>query len=556
MNPYSLAQFRMVEHGFQPVDPWEDRVKWTDNQIDVFSKTFQGLTVSCARCHDHKFDAISQRDYYALFGIFANARPTQVATDEAAVLNRNRAELTGAKPAIKSAVAKAWETAAEKAAAKLLPDNPWFTLRNESFRSDLQAASSLIPTNSPPAATSIPRTSPPVYLLGTRLGHARHQHLVYPLRCWRDWHRARRRSGTHRRPAAWRLYTSAHSQAQRHYHVASIQYRYDYISMKVAGANGAAVRLIVENYAVPRGGIYNQITPVNDSKPHWIRWNTNFWKGFTAYIEFATADLLTVPPGKEAKEGRSWIGVQQVLFHDKELTPKDDLPAVAALLAGDPPATAERFQARLATTIREAIQAWSDNRTTDTQAALLDYLTRQNLLPVSLDALPDVRPLVDRYRKLEQEIPLPRRAPGILEEGGEDQSILIRGNISRPCPPVPRRYLEALDSQPYQDRRSMRLQLANEVASPGNPLTARVMPTASNTLFRRGIVRTVDNFGKLGDKPSHPELLDYLAARFVADGWSIKKLTACSPSRRLTGSPAAIPNPNRSGSTCPTPPRS
>ena len=59
------AHYRMIEHGFQPVDPWEDRVKWTDNQIDVFSKAFQGLTVSCARCHDHKFDAISQRDYYA-----------------------------------------------------------------------------------------------------------------------------------------------------------------------------------------------------------------------------------------------------------------------------------------------------------------------------------------------------------------------------------------------------------------------------------------------------------------------------------------------------------
>jgi hypothetical protein len=56
----AAAHFRMVEHGFQPVDPWEDRVKWMDNQIDVFSKAFQGLTVSCARCHDHKFDAISQ----------------------------------------------------------------------------------------------------------------------------------------------------------------------------------------------------------------------------------------------------------------------------------------------------------------------------------------------------------------------------------------------------------------------------------------------------------------------------------------------------------------
>ncbi|MEZ5391325.1 MAG: DUF1549 domain-containing protein [Bryobacterales bacterium] len=71
------AHLRLVEHGFQPVDPWEDRVKWADNQIDVVAKAFQGLTVSCARCHDHKFDAISQKDYYALFGVLKGARPTQ-----------------------------------------------------------------------------------------------------------------------------------------------------------------------------------------------------------------------------------------------------------------------------------------------------------------------------------------------------------------------------------------------------------------------------------------------------------------------------------------------
>ena len=64
----------MVEHGFQPVDPWEDRVKWTDNQVDALPK-LPGLTISCARCHDHKFDAISQKDYYALFGIFALLAP-------------------------------------------------------------------------------------------------------------------------------------------------------------------------------------------------------------------------------------------------------------------------------------------------------------------------------------------------------------------------------------------------------------------------------------------------------------------------------------------------
>ena len=69
----------------------------------------------------------------------------------------------------------------------------------------------------------------------------------------------------------------------------------------------------------------------------------------------------------------------------------------------------------------------------------------------------------------------------------------------------------------------MRLRLAEDIASPNNPLTARVMVNRIwQYLFGRGIVATPDNFGKLGEAPSHPQLLDYLADRFVRSGWSIK----------------------------------
>jgi len=69
------------------------------------------------------------------------------------------------------------------------------------------------------------------------------------------------------------------------------------------------------------------------------------------------------------------------------------------------------------------------------------------------------------------------------------------------------------------------LRLADEVTDPQNPLTARVAVNRIwRHLFGEGIVRTVDNFGHLGERPSHPELLDHLAARFVEDGWSIKNM--------------------------------
>lgn len=64
-----------------PVDILANQAEVTDNQVDVMTKTFMGLTVSCARCHDHKFDAISTRDYYALFGTLTSSRYHQISID-------------------------------------------------------------------------------------------------------------------------------------------------------------------------------------------------------------------------------------------------------------------------------------------------------------------------------------------------------------------------------------------------------------------------------------------------------------------------------------------
>ncbi|MEO1996565.1 MAG: DUF1549 domain-containing protein, partial [Planctomycetaceae bacterium] len=113
------AHLRMVELGFVPVDALEDQVKVVDNQIDVYSKAFLGLTASCARCHNHKFDPISQEDFYALYGIFVSSRPGQVLIDDPELLDRNRRELMQLKHQIRSGLAGAWLEAAERLSTRL-----------------------------------------------------------------------------------------------------------------------------------------------------------------------------------------------------------------------------------------------------------------------------------------------------------------------------------------------------------------------------------------------------------------------------------------------------
>jgi mono/diheme cytochrome c family protein len=102
----------------------------------------------------------------------------------------------------------------------------------------------------------------------------------------------------------------------------------------------------------------------------------------------------------------------------------------------------------------------------------------------------------------------------------------LRGNPATLAEEAPRRFLSVLspDGKPFT-KGSGRLELAEAIASPDNPLTARVMVNRIwQHHFGKGLVRTPSNFGALGERPTHPELLDHLAKRFLASGWSVKAL--------------------------------
>lgn len=109
-----------------------------------------------------------------------------------------------------------------------------------------------------------------------------------------------------------------------------------------------------------------------------------------------------------------------------------------------------------------------------------------------------------------------------------DCQICLRGDSEKRGPEIPRGLVSVIPSSAgvrIPADQSGRLELARWMASPDHPLTARVYVNRIwRHLFGRGLVPTVDNFGALGERPSHPELLDHLAAQFLADGWSTKRL--------------------------------
>jgi hypothetical protein len=117
---------------------------------------------------------------------------------------------------------------------------------------------------------------------------------------------------------------------------------------------------------------------------------------------------------------------------------------------------------------------------------------------------------------------------GVVDYGeGRDDRLGVRGSYTELAEPVSRGPFQFVShlSRPGTRDDCGRLQLAEAIANPNNPLTGRVFVNRVwQWLFGTGLVTTCDDFGHLGELPSHPELLDYLAARFMDEAWSLKKL--------------------------------
>ncbi|MBA4186994.1 MAG: hypothetical protein C0467_03150 [Planctomycetaceae bacterium] len=138
---------------------------------------------------------------------------------------------------------------------------------------------------------------------------------------------------------------------------------------------------------------------------------------------------------------------------------------------------------------------------------------------------PKLTELRAEFDKRKKETPPAPAMAHVVSGNGAGMKIYVRGNPAVQGEPAPKGFLQVLPSATPAGEKFTRLDLANSIASKDNPLTARVIVNRVwSWHFGRGLVNTPSNFGKLGDAPSHPELLDWLAVNFMKNGWSMKWL--------------------------------
>ncbi len=266
-----------------------------------------------------------------------------------------------------------------------------------------------------------------------------------------------------------------------------------YIHYLVAG-RGGTLNVVVDGFEKIRDPIYGGLTTtvnVGDA-PRWVTQDVGMWLGQTAYLEIADGAVADYHGATTARrEGLGYIAVDEIRMSDRRTPPATPAPGSNAGVDLD--------------AVIAALRA--------TQPRLADRLAAA----------------VDQARAIDRQIPDPMLALAIADGTGLDERIQIRGNHKNLGAVVPRRFLEVLGGTSGfctpQDG-SGRLELARRMVDPGtNPLLARVLV---NRLwkhhFGEGLVKSTDDFGAMGRSPSHPELLDWLAAAFLDRGWSIKEL--------------------------------
>ena len=306
-----------------------------------------------------------------------------------------------------------------------------------------------------------------------------------------------------------------------------------FISLQVVGGKLGAQRTIVDNCVI---GEDHQILDAPELK--WITLPTKSDQQLPLYIELNTkTDNPRLPERPEKFKNitdadlvspRSYFGITRAYLHDDKVTPKAELGHMKRLLDSPAPSTSIALAQQFQKAVSDVLTAWQEDRATEQDIVWLDWLLREQVISNSRNLTPALHHLTDQYRTAEAALDSPEVVYSMGDfDPGRDNPIFTGGQAHSPGSPAPRHFLTLMPAELRQvgTEQSGRRELAEAIASPRNPLTARVMVNRVwHYVFGRGLVATTDNFGRYGEQPANQELLDYLAARFVEDGWSVKKL--------------------------------
>ena len=576
-SPAGTAWLRFVEFYHSPVDVKNEEAVVIENQIDTLGKTFLGLTIACARCHDHKFDPIGTDDYYRLYGMFRTAR--------ASVHSLNDPER--AKPFVREAAALKQEVA-DSALSQWRQDFGPLQLQIEmAFQSPAQANAAI-------AAWLKTQAESP-----RRWGHA-FGRAFDALKLNKDlatnWKTAWiqvaeqgpatwTKPGSRQKliadftlpgqfPAGWSArafftpdYTGAGSfrlGGKPEFAFNAIRpsgFYSDSISEKLgatlrspemklgggtysvmaSGSAGARLRLVVDNFQ----GVdilFGGVTPVlNQPRPAWYKLGVrDIWKGQEGYLELATRDDLASAGvvrdlNQFPRDGRSSAGIRYIVFHENageavaEASPAYGLmQRMADYISKDP--SPSQLARCLSDEIQSALADFERNSLSDDQAALLQELLDAKLMNNHLKPDSDLARAVAELKSVEEKIDFTTRSIGVAESAPSrlKQVVFLRGDHKKPgteAPPGDLKINNIWKTMPAKDI-APRLALAEAWASGKSPMIQRVMANRIwGWYFGRGIFSTVDNVGHMGEPPTHPELLDWLAAEFQRNGGSIRKFS-------------------------------
>ncbi|MBL9171291.1 MAG: DUF1553 domain-containing protein [Verrucomicrobiales bacterium] len=522
------------------------------NMIDTVGKGFLGTTVACAQCHDHKLDAVGQRDFYSLAGIFMSTRWSvrclDVVDPNLATLSqlreikeRIRIALAGlwssSRPGLMSALARTYSTNSPPQRFPETLRDAWLSFSTqaptrEAFLTEHRRRQKANQENLRLLADFTQEAGENGWRwegLGMKHGLVNHGELVIR----EDGNEAVR----HLLPAGrWsHVWSPRLAGALRSplFEPGSIQT----FSMELAAGAFAAHAMIVDQ------AFHSERMQFLDAPyPIWKTWTAGQFDTLEggmdkvprrSYLELATKSLNNYFPPRTAYGGfqesdatdeRSWFGATRIYQHAAGHGPQNDLQRFLPLFDSK-----ADWTNRFADLILTAVHAWSQGSCTADDVQLINEALQLQWLPQALSADASLDREVELYRRVEKKIQTDTTI-GSAEEWAEarDERLGVRGSYTELGETVPRgniRFLTQPSPPKNTAQSSGRLELARSMTEDSNPLTARVFVNRVwHHLFGEGLVRTPDDFGHLGEKPSHPELLDALALRFMQEGWSLKRL--------------------------------